>query len=118
MTTTGVLFKNAEKALTIGSNRNCAFMTELFFSGKSFFTIVVKAPLCRTPSLTRNNKATVIIPRLLNPATICCGVITPPAIKTTTNDKSTIPGRILSIIRAASIPINPSSTNITSKFIS
>ena len=46
MTTTSVLLRNAEKPLSIG----------------------------RMPSLTRKSSATVIMPRLLKPATICLGV--------------------------------------------
>ena len=117
ITTTGVLFRKAENALTMGRRRSWALVTVVSFSGRSFFTMVLNAPLCLTPSLTRNRRATVIIPRLLNPATICLGVIIPAAMNTTTKDSSTMPGRILSRISAVSIPISPSSTNIISKFI-
>ena len=117
MTTTGVLLRNAENALTMGRSRNWAFATVVFSYGNSFLTMVLSAPLCLIPSLTRKSNATVIMPRLLNPATICFGVIMPAAINTTTRDNKTMPGRILSSMRATSIPIRPSNTKIISKSI-
>ena len=117
MTTTGVLFKKAEKALTTGSRRSWACVTDIFRSGRSFFITVANAPLWRTPSLTRKSNATVIMPRLLNPATICLGVMMPAAINTTTSESNTMPGRILSMIRATSMPISPTNTKIISKFM-
>ena len=117
MTTTGVLFRKAENALTMGRMRSCALVTDVPFSGNSFLTTVVNAPLCRMPSLTRNSRATVIMPRLLNPATICLGVMIPATMNNTTRLSNTMPGRILSIISATSIPISPSNTKIISKLI-
>ena len=117
MTTTGVLFRKAEKALTMGRMRNCALVTEVPRSGNSFLTTALNAPLCRMPSLTRNNSATVIMPRLLNPATICLGVMIPATINSTTRLSNTMPGRILSRISATNIPIRPSNTKIISKLI-
>ena len=117
ITTTGVLLRKAEKALTMGRSLSWAFMTVVSFSGSSFLTMVLSAPLCRTPSLTRKSRATVIMPRLLNPATICFGVMMPAAMNTTTIDSSTIPGRILSRIRAMSITVSPRRTKSISKFM-
>ena len=117
MTTTGVLLRKAEKALTMGRMRHCAFVTEAPLPGRSFLTTVPSAPLCRMPSLTRKSRATVIMPRLLNPATICLGVMMPAAMKTTTRLSNTMPGRILSMMSATSIPTSPSNTKMISKFI-
>ena len=57
------------------------------------------------------------MPRLLKPATICWGLMMPATMNSTTTLSSTMPGRILSLIRAISIPISPSSTKSISKFI-
>ena len=69
------------------------------------------------PSLTRKSNATVIMPRLLKPATICCGVMMPTAMNATTSDSSTMPGRILSMMSAVSIAASPISTKIISNVI-
>ena len=117
ITTTGVLFRNAENALTSGSTRICALATVAPAPGSSLFTTSASAPLWRTPSLTRKSRPTVIMPRLLNPATICLGEMMPAAMNTTTTESSTMPGRILSRMSATSIPASTKITNAISKFI-
>ena len=57
------------------------------------------------------------MPRLLNPATICLGVMIPATMNSTTRLSNTMPGRILSRISATNIPIRPSNTKIISKLI-
>ncbi len=79
--------------------------------------ICVKAPEFRTPSLTKNNKATVIIPLLLNPSSISFGVIIPAHKKDAATVNKIIPGRILSHINATIMPTKASNTNAISKFM-
>ena len=117
ITTTGVLFRNAENELMTGNTRSCARDTLDSLPGNSFFRMEDNAPLWRMPSLTRKSNATVIIPRLLKPATICLGEIMPATMNSTTKDSSTMPGRILSIIRATNMPTSPSKTKMISKFM-
>ena len=117
ITTTGVLFRNADTKATGGSILACALKTVVFPSGSSFLINWPKAPLCRTPSLTRKSMATVIIPLLLKPSSISLGVRMPTQRKNTTTVRRTIPGRILSHTKAAIMPIRASNTNTISKFI-
>ena len=58
-----------------------------------------------------------IIPLLLKPSSISFGVRMPTHRNKTTTEKSTMPGRILSAIKAAIIPNKDNSTNTISNVI-
>ena len=117
ITTTGVLFRKAEIKEIVGNMRSCALKTVVLPCGSSFLISCPNAPDWRIPSLTRKSMATVIIPLLLNPSNISLGVRIPAQRNNTTTEKSTIPGRILSRIKAITMPSSAKSTNMISNVI-
>ena len=117
ITTTGVLFRKAGMNAMTGNIRACAFSTVVFFCGSNFLITCDNAPLWRTPSLTKNSIATVIIPLLLKPSSISFGERMPVHKNITTAENRIIPGRILSAIRAMSIPISTTRTIVISTLI-
>ena len=102
---------------TEGKIRNCALNTDVLPCGSNFFITCPNVPDWRIPSLTRNSRATVIMPLLLNPSSISFGVRIPAHKNKTTTEKSIMPGRILSATKAATIPNNDNSTNTISNVI-
>ena len=98
-TTTGVLFKNADTEAMVGRIRAYPRrMVILFFSGNSRSTRCPNASLRRTPSLTKNSKATVMTPLFPNPARTSSGETMPAHINSTTMENRTSPGRSRSAI--------------------
>ena len=87
-------------------------------TGSSHLTRCPSASLRRTPSLTRNSSATVIIPSLPNPARASCGVRMPVHMKSTTPENSTKPGRNQSAISIPIIRQSPARTIHISIFAS
>lgn len=112
ITTTGVLFRNADTKATGGSILACALKTVVFPSGSSFLINWPKAPLCRTPSLTRKSMATVIIPLLLKPSSISLGVRMPTQRKTRPLSEEPFPAASYPIPRLRSCRSGPATQTL------
>jgi hypothetical protein len=117
MTTTGVLFRKADKNDMAGRRRAFVLVILAFFLGKRLIINCSNMPLLRTPSLTRKSIATVIMPLLEKPSRHSFGVSIPAQSIITTHENRISPGLSLSAINAHIINMRQSATNITSKFM-
>jgi len=111
------LFKKAEMAATLGSRRANTPRTLMALSGSSARSTFSSTPLRRTPSLTRNSSATVIIPLFEKPSSNSFGVSSPAQKNTTAPLNSTRPGRMRSLMSAIITSANTKITKRTVKLI-
>ena len=109
--------RNAEMKAMEGNMRACALNTVVLPCGRIRLMTCDKAPDCRTPSLTKKSKATVIMPLLLKPSSISFGVMMPKQRNTAVTVKSIMPGRITSFTKAANMPTSAKSTTRLSNVI-
>ena len=96
ITTTGVLFRKAEMKAMTGRTRRLVPATVDFFCGNMAKIKRSNTPLLRIPSLTRNKRATVIMPLFEKPSNTSLGVSIPAQKNRMTTEKSIMPGRIRS----------------------
>ena len=91
MTTTGVLFRKAEMKAMTGNTRRFVLATVDFFCGNMAKIKRSNTPLLRIPSLTRNKRATVIMPLFEKPSNTSLGVSIPAQKNKMTTEKVSCP---------------------------